>query len=656
MSVYSTASGRTEPTHAPPVAGAPLERRHRGLGSGGNLRAAVFGVNDGLVSNASLILGVAGAGADARTVVLAGVAGLAAGAFSMAVGEYVSVRSQRELYEYQIALERDELDAVPRGRGAGARADLRGEGRAQAPGRAGREAPGRRSGARARHARARGARPQSRRARRAVRRAASSFAAFAAGASIPLAAVLLRGRAERAGRRDRGDRRSRCSRSARRCRCSPAASALGSGLRMLALGAARGRRDVRGRPPRRHRGRLMSARGRPVVTLKAGREKSLAHRHPWIFSGAIDRVDGTPGSGDTVAVHTHDGAFARACRVLAVLADPRARLVVRRRGRSTRRGSRVACARPSTRDGGMLDAQHDACRLVHGESDGLPGVIADRYAGTLVVQLSSAGAEAWRDAIVDALVAATGASTVVERSDAEVRQLEGLAPRVGVLRGTLQGPVTIREDGLAYRVDVERGQKTGFYLDQRDSRRRVRALAQGRSGAERVLLHRRLHARRARGRRGERRLDRQLGGSARARAREPRRESRPARRSRALARSRRVRRPAAAAQREPPLRPRDPRPAEVRADRRARAARRARVQGHQPARAEAARARRACSRRSRARAACPPTCSRRSSRARRSMRRSTRRSSGASPRARITRWRWRFRRGSTSRGCWSAQG
>jgi VIT1/CCC1 family predicted Fe2+/Mn2+ transporter len=113
MSIYSTSGGRSEPTHAPPVAGAPLERRHRGLGSGGNLRAAVFGVNDGLVSNASLILGVAGAGADARSVVLAGVAGLAAGAFSMAVGEYVSVRSQRELYEHQIALERDELAQYP---------------------------------------------------------------------------------------------------------------------------------------------------------------------------------------------------------------------------------------------------------------------------------------------------------------------------------------------------------------------------------------------------------------------------------------------------------------------------------------------------------------------------------------------------------------
>ena len=90
-----------------------MERRHRGLKSGGNLRAAVFGVNDGLVSNASLIFGVAGATSDSKMILLSGVAGLLAGAFSMAAGEYVSVRSQREMYEYQIGLERDELGQYP---------------------------------------------------------------------------------------------------------------------------------------------------------------------------------------------------------------------------------------------------------------------------------------------------------------------------------------------------------------------------------------------------------------------------------------------------------------------------------------------------------------------------------------------------------------
>jgi 23S rRNA (cytosine1962-C5)-methyltransferase len=127
----------------------------------------------------------------------------------------------------------------------------------------------------------------------------------------------------------------------------------------------------------------------------------------------------------------------------------------------------------------MLDGRHTGCRLVHGESDGLPGVVADRYGDVVVLQLTSAGAEAWREPIADALVEHTGATCVVERSDAEVRTLEGLAPRTGSLRGTLREPVTIVEDGIAYEVDVLRGQKTGFYLDQRDNRRIVREHARG---------------------------------------------------------------------------------------------------------------------------------------------------------------------------------
>jgi VIT1/CCC1 family predicted Fe2+/Mn2+ transporter len=112
MAVYGTSLSK-DGGHTAPAAGATFEHRHRGLGGGGNLRAAVFGVNDGLVSNASLILGVAGATVDPHVIVLSGVAGMAAGAFAMAAGEYVSVRSQRELYEYQIALERDELKQYP---------------------------------------------------------------------------------------------------------------------------------------------------------------------------------------------------------------------------------------------------------------------------------------------------------------------------------------------------------------------------------------------------------------------------------------------------------------------------------------------------------------------------------------------------------------
>jgi VIT1/CCC1 family predicted Fe2+/Mn2+ transporter len=112
MAVYGSVP-RRDVGHATPIAGSGTELRHRGLGRGGNLRAAVFGVNDGLVSNASLILGIAGASTDARVVLLTGVAGMCAGAFAMAAGEYVSVRSQRELFEYQIGLERDELAQYP---------------------------------------------------------------------------------------------------------------------------------------------------------------------------------------------------------------------------------------------------------------------------------------------------------------------------------------------------------------------------------------------------------------------------------------------------------------------------------------------------------------------------------------------------------------
>lgn len=109
LSVYSHAA----PGHPLPTTLEEVGKRHRGISGGGNLRAAVFGVNDGLVSNASLILGVAGASANNSIILLSGVAGLLAGAFSMAAGEYVSVRSQREMFEHQIGLERDELEQYP---------------------------------------------------------------------------------------------------------------------------------------------------------------------------------------------------------------------------------------------------------------------------------------------------------------------------------------------------------------------------------------------------------------------------------------------------------------------------------------------------------------------------------------------------------------
>jgi 23S rRNA (cytosine1962-C5)-methyltransferase len=120
-------------------------------------------------------------------------------------------------------------------------------------------------------------------------------------------------------------------------------------------------------------------------------------------------------------------------------------------------------------------------RLVHGESDGLPGVIADRYGEVVVLQLLSAGAERWRAELADGVRELTGCACVYERSDADVRELEGLPAKSGVLHGALPtAGVQIREHGLIYGVDVAAGHKTGFYLDQRDNRKRIGELSQGR--------------------------------------------------------------------------------------------------------------------------------------------------------------------------------
>jgi 23S rRNA (cytosine1962-C5)-methyltransferase len=215
----------------------------------------------------------------------------------------------------------------------------------------------------------------------------------------------------------------------------------------------------------------------PRVTVVPGREKSLRQRHPWVFSGSIAKVDGTPGAGETVAIYAVDGAF------LATAAwSPTSK--IRARVWSFDADQQIDAAFIAARVGAaawardaMLDARHSGCRLIHGESDGLPGVIADRYGEVLVVQLLSAGAEAWRDALIAALSDVTDCTTMFERSDADVRALEGLLPRVGLIRGALPEPVTLLEDGLSYRVDVAHGQKTGFYLDQRDNRHRIRELA-----------------------------------------------------------------------------------------------------------------------------------------------------------------------------------
>ena len=216
-----------------------------------------------------------------------------------------------------------------------------------------------------------------------------------------------------------------------------------------------------------------------VVRLRTGREKSLRQRHPWVFSGAIERVDGEPAPGATVEIRAHDGT-SLAVGAYSPQSQIRARVWSFEReaidAAFFARRIRAATALRAP----MVDADHTGRRLLHGESDGLPGIVADRYGSVIVLQLLSAGADAWRSEIVASLADDSSVTCIVERSDADVRALEGLAPQVGVVHGTLPDDVVFREAGLYYGVDVLHGQKTGFYLDQRDNRRLVGAQARGR--------------------------------------------------------------------------------------------------------------------------------------------------------------------------------
>ena len=217
------------------------------------------------------------------------------------------------------------------------------------------------------------------------------------------------------------------------------------------------------------------------IRLKAGREKSLLRRHPWIYSGAIDRLFGSPASGDTVEVRASDGRFL-AWAAWSPQSQIRARVWSFEEadvpGPALLR-SRVEQALVLRR-GLALQGVTNAMRLVHGEADRLPGLIVDRYGDTLVAQVLSAGIERWRDVLADFLIEQTGCARIYERSDAEVRELEGLPARTGVMRGDAPAvSLEIVEHGLGYAVDVLGGQKTGFYLDQRDNRRRIGELAAG---------------------------------------------------------------------------------------------------------------------------------------------------------------------------------
>lgn len=217
------------------------------------------------------------------------------------------------------------------------------------------------------------------------------------------------------------------------------------------------------------------------LVIKQGKEKALLRKHPWVFTGAVAKIKGKPGLGDTVEVVDSRGKFL---------------------GRAAYSPHSQICARIWTFDANeqvdveffkgrferalrmrqaVLPEGTTGYRLIAGESDGLPGITIDVYANWIVCQLLSAGAELQRGVIVEALKAVLPEHNVYERSDVDVRKKEGLEPVTGVLHGADVPPsdLVIEENGLKLYVDIVSGHKTGYYLDQRDARQAIMKYAKG---------------------------------------------------------------------------------------------------------------------------------------------------------------------------------
>jgi 23S rRNA (cytosine1962-C5)-methyltransferase len=220
-----------------------------------------------------------------------------------------------------------------------------------------------------------------------------------------------------------------------------------------------------------------------TVRLHDKKERSLLRRHPWVFDSSI--ASGKADSGETVRVQAHDGRF------LAWAAySPNSQIKLRAwafdeaqridRAFFENRVQRAVALRQ------RLPINSTGVRLVHGEADGLPGLVVDRYGDLLSAQFLSAGVERHQGVIADALLAATGLARLYERSDASVRELEGLPLRTGWLRGEGHTEVQIQEHGWHLKLDVAQGHKTGFYLDQRDNRAAFARWVQ-KLGCQRVL-------------------------------------------------------------------------------------------------------------------------------------------------------------------------
>ena len=245
------------------------------------------------------------------------------------------------------------------------------------------------------------------------------------------------------------------------------------------------------------------------VFLKHGREEAPSRGHPWIFSGAIERVEGEVDAGGLIDLFTHGGEF-----LGRGYYNPRSQIAVRLLSRQpvaidkaffqeriegalairkpilsseTAAGARATSSGAGATNSGA--GATNSCRLIHAEGDLLPGLICDRYGDYLVLQLNTAGMERFRDWIISILKTLLSPRMMYDRSDAGARAQEGLPDSTGPIvedgssatgsDGTFPDLIEIRENGIKFLVNVKEGQKTGFYLDQRDNRSLIRGLAQG---------------------------------------------------------------------------------------------------------------------------------------------------------------------------------
>jgi 23S rRNA (cytosine1962-C5)-methyltransferase len=217
----------------------------------------------------------------------------------------------------------------------------------------------------------------------------------------------------------------------------------------------------------------------PIAILKPGKDIPLAAGHPWVFSNAVDKVEGTPGPGDLIEVKSAKGASLgvgtwngmNSIRIRMLTGDANEKIDS---NFFAKRFSQLATWKEA-----HLPKDTNGYRLVHAEADGIPGLIADRYADVFVFQIHTVGMDRLRNEIIAALKSLKPLA-IVERSDVEARLREGLKELPPAIHfGTIDGPVKFMEHGLTFFADVLNGQKTGFFLDQRDTRSRVGALSKG---------------------------------------------------------------------------------------------------------------------------------------------------------------------------------